>query len=201
MPLSNSTNDGLNDKASAHRKEDQRRLSCALDHLRKYTNLLLHGQTPSSSLNMNLFWDSWWDKGIYLATIISTENSGNIYRKSRYCLKRHKFSFIYSCGCWHSAWPSLKYTSKSYFIHLRISNSCYSHFHITQHRSRFNRFSCVIFKFRGLVYSSTQSRRCLIYVSEKYIQGRCQKYIFSAHNSPFRCATQNSNGINQNKYI
>lgn len=73
MPLSNSTNDGLNDKASAHRKEDQRRLSCALDHLRKYTNLLLHGQTPSSSLNMNLFWDSWWDKGIYLATIISTE--------------------------------------------------------------------------------------------------------------------------------
>ena len=63
MPLSNSSSDGLSDnKASAHRKEDHRRLSCALDHLRKYTNLLFHEQTPSA-LNMNLFWDSWWDRG------------------------------------------------------------------------------------------------------------------------------------------
>jgi len=45
MPLSNSSSDGLSDnKASAHRKEDHRRLSCALDHLRKYTNQELNGR-------------------------------------------------------------------------------------------------------------------------------------------------------------
>ena len=50
-------------KASAQRKEDLRRLKCALDHLRKYTEVLIHGQTPISALHMELHWDSWWDNG------------------------------------------------------------------------------------------------------------------------------------------
>ena len=61
MPISNNV-DGINDhKASAQRKEDHRRLSTALDHLRKYTSALIHGQACPSAQNM--YWESWWDRG------------------------------------------------------------------------------------------------------------------------------------------
>lgn len=63
MPITNNV-DGVNDhKASAHRKEDHRRLSCALDYLRKYTSALLHGQACTSAQSMNFYWESWWDRG------------------------------------------------------------------------------------------------------------------------------------------
>lgn len=63
MPTSTSTEGGNGHKASAQRKEDHRRLICALDHLRKHTHVLIHGQPPISAQHMNLHWDSWWDNG------------------------------------------------------------------------------------------------------------------------------------------
>ena len=65
MPASASAEGANGHKASAQRKEDHRRLTCALDHLRKYTHVLLHGQPPIAANNMNLHWDSWWDNGKY----------------------------------------------------------------------------------------------------------------------------------------
>ena len=62
MPTSTSTDGGNGHKASAQRKEDHRRLTCALDHLRKHTHVLIHGQPPISAQHMNLHWDS-WDNG------------------------------------------------------------------------------------------------------------------------------------------
>lgn len=63
MPTSTTPEGGNGHKASAQRKEDHRRLSCALDHLRKHTHVLIHGQPPISAQHMNLHWDSWWDNG------------------------------------------------------------------------------------------------------------------------------------------
>ena len=63
MPTSTTAEGTTGHKASAHRKEDHRRLSCALDHLKKYTHALIHGQPPISATHINLHWDSWWDNG------------------------------------------------------------------------------------------------------------------------------------------
>ena len=66
MPTSTTTEGTTGHKASAHRKEDHRRLSCALDHLKKYTHALINGQPSISATQINLHWDSWWDNGNYL---------------------------------------------------------------------------------------------------------------------------------------
>ena len=63
MPTSTTTEGANGHKASALRKEDHRRLTCALDHLRKYSKVLINGQPPISAQHMNLHWDSWWDHG------------------------------------------------------------------------------------------------------------------------------------------
>lgn len=63
MPTTSTIEGANGHKASAQRKEDLRRLTCALGHLRKYTHVLIHGQPPVSAQHMDLHWDSWWDNG------------------------------------------------------------------------------------------------------------------------------------------
>jgi hypothetical protein len=50
-------------RARAQRTEDHRRLTRALQHLKRYTDVLINGRPPANMQHMELHWDSWWDNG------------------------------------------------------------------------------------------------------------------------------------------
>ena len=60
-------------------REDLRRLKLALQHLRKYTDILIRtGRQPFTVQHMELHWDSFWDNGMIKCKMYS-ETSSNKY--------------------------------------------------------------------------------------------------------------------------